>query len=376
MGAKKSDGMEDLSLFLPMTKVDEEQRMVWGYASTTELDLQGERVSLEVMKRALPEYMRFANIREMHQPSAVGKAVSAEVDDKGLYIGAHVVDDVAWKKVMAKVYSGFSVGGRKSVNAAGVVTNMRLWEISLVDRPANPSAVFDLWKIDGAQKGGGGKMAFNLQKFGGPEAATEEDVEKLLGEKVASLDKALADNRTLSEKNGSLEKSLGEVKATAAEALALQAKVEELAKNIHDREEKDKEVSMKKLLDEAEGAGKFKHADRGDWESVFKKSGEAVCSRMLKTAPVVVPLGQRVGSGSDLEEDGKSAQESYMDAAEKIAQSDPEWKDADGKKREQIMTKAFVAVDRRNPELKARRDAEARNWGPGNLSVVPGMAEA
>ena len=31
------------------------------------------------MKRALPEYMLHANIREMHQPSAVGKAIDLKL---------------------------------------------------------------------------------------------------------------------------------------------------------------------------------------------------------------------------------------------------------------------------------------------------------
>jgi hypothetical protein len=73
-----------MRFYWPIAKVDQEQRMVWGYASTDAEDDQGETVTREALAEALDDYMRFANIREMHQPSAVGVAKEAGVDDKGL----------------------------------------------------------------------------------------------------------------------------------------------------------------------------------------------------------------------------------------------------------------------------------------------------
>lgn len=137
--------------FVPLEKVDDEKRMVYGYASTAALDSQGERISVEAMKAALPGYMQFANIREMHQLSAVGVAKSAEVDERGIYLGAHVVDDSAWEKVKAGVYKGFSIGGRALNKVGDMIDRLLLTEISLVDRPANPECVFDTWKADGAE---------------------------------------------------------------------------------------------------------------------------------------------------------------------------------------------------------------------------------
>ena len=74
--------------YAEICKVDDEQRMVYGYASTEALDVQGEIVTKQAMAAALQDYMRFANIREMHQPSAVGVAKSVEMDDKGTFISA------------------------------------------------------------------------------------------------------------------------------------------------------------------------------------------------------------------------------------------------------------------------------------------------
>src|SRR5882762_5090540 len=82
--------------------------------------------------------------------SAAGTTLEAEVGDDGMTrIVAHVVDPVAVAKVKNKVYRGFSIGGRVTQRDAAnpkTITGLVLSEISLVDRPANPEAVFDCWK--------------------------------------------------------------------------------------------------------------------------------------------------------------------------------------------------------------------------------------
>jgi hypothetical protein len=138
-----------MRFYWPIAKLDHEQRMVWGYASTEAEDEQGEVIRRDALAAALADYMRFANIREMHQPSAVGIAEEAAIDERGLYLGARIVDAEAWDKVVAGVYKGFSIGGRVTARDPAdrkVITGLSLTEISVVDRPANPEAVFDCWK--------------------------------------------------------------------------------------------------------------------------------------------------------------------------------------------------------------------------------------
>ena len=138
-----------MRFYWPIQKLDHEQHMVWGYASTEAEDEQGEVIRRDALAAALEDYMRFANIREMHQPSAVGIAEEAAIDDKGLYLGARIVDTDAWQKVVAGVYKGFSIGGHVTTRDPAdrnIVTGLALSEISVVDRPANPEAVFDCWK--------------------------------------------------------------------------------------------------------------------------------------------------------------------------------------------------------------------------------------
>jgi hypothetical protein len=138
-----------MRFYWPIAKLDHEQRMVWGYASTEAEDEQGEIIRRDALEAALADYMRFANIREMHQPSAVGIAEEAAIDERGLYLGARIVDGEAWDKVVAGVYKGFSIGGRVTARDPAdrkIITGLALTEISVVDRPANPEAVFDCWK--------------------------------------------------------------------------------------------------------------------------------------------------------------------------------------------------------------------------------------
>ena len=156
-----------LHITIPITKVDEEQRMVYGYATVEELDSHGEIITYEASKKAFSNWI--GNIREMHQDIAIGKAIDIEFDDdaKGVWIGAHVSESTdgenAWIKVKEGVLAGFSIGGRvndarmeqmmidgkkKMVN---VITDYDLGETSLVDNPAVASAVFQMVK---SAKGG------------------------------------------------------------------------------------------------------------------------------------------------------------------------------------------------------------------------------
>src|SRR5260370_10020423 len=100
-----------MRFYWPIAKVDREQRMVWGYASTEAEDDQGEIIRRDALEAALADYMRFANIREMHQPSAVGIAEEAPIDDPALYLCARLVDREACRKLSSCVYNGFSIAG-------------------------------------------------------------------------------------------------------------------------------------------------------------------------------------------------------------------------------------------------------------------------
>ena len=130
---------------------------VWGYASSEAVDSDGEVIAAEAMKAAIPDYMKFGAVREMHGSNAAGTAIEINVKDDGrTFFGAHIVDPVAVTKVKTGVYKGFSIGGsvtaRDELNKSQI-TGLKLTEISLVDRPANPDAVFTCFKADKPKDG-------------------------------------------------------------------------------------------------------------------------------------------------------------------------------------------------------------------------------
>jgi len=152
-----------MKLFAEISKteeLDDGTIKVWGYASSDVVDSDGETITADAMKAALPDYMKFGAVREMHQAKAAGTAIEAEVQEDGrTFFGAHVVDSEAVKKVKAGVYKGFSIGGkateRDELNKS-IIKSLKLVEVSLVDRPANPEAVFTMYKAEGLGDGDGG----------------------------------------------------------------------------------------------------------------------------------------------------------------------------------------------------------------------------
>lgn len=140
--------------FSKVTAQDDGTLVVEGVASSESVDSQGEVVRADAMRGAIPDFMKFGNIREMHQPIAAGKAIDISVGEDGITrLSAHVVDAESCKKVSAGVLQGFSIGGfvppgGRSKDDANVIETIKLTEISLVDRPANPDALITLVKVD------------------------------------------------------------------------------------------------------------------------------------------------------------------------------------------------------------------------------------
>lgn len=137
--------------------------LVHGRATDDSLDLDQQRCDPEWLKKAMPEWFKIGNIREQHDPKrAAGKAIEHEAAEGGGHlITARIVDPVAKVKCEAGVYTGFSIGVKgpriaKSADApGGVITDGKIVEVSLVDRPCNPNATLTLVKA--AEPGWTGK---------------------------------------------------------------------------------------------------------------------------------------------------------------------------------------------------------------------------
>jgi hypothetical protein len=134
-------------------KNDDGTLMVYGKATDDTLDLDLQICDPKWLDEAMPRWFKSGgNIREMHGPSAAGIAKEYEAKGDGHYIGVHVVDPLAAKKVETGVYQGFSIGIKsprvvRDLKAAnGRIIDGQIIEVSLVDRPANPSAKLILAK--------------------------------------------------------------------------------------------------------------------------------------------------------------------------------------------------------------------------------------
>ena len=141
---------------------------VKGLATDDTLDLDQQICDPTWLAKAMPEWMLIGNIREMHQAKAVGKALEMEQTGTGFAVEAKVVDKEASAKVEEGIYTGFSIGIKnarvvKDAKApGGRIVDGQIVEVSLVDRPANPSAVIEIAKsVDGVLVKGAA-----VEKFG------------------------------------------------------------------------------------------------------------------------------------------------------------------------------------------------------------------
>lgn len=132
---------------------DDGSLLVYGACSDDSLDLDGQRADPTWLKGALPEWFNeWGNIREMHQPSAVG--VAERLDWKGdvPWLASRVIDPMAILKVETGVYKAYSIGVKNPklrydrFAPKGWIVGGTIVETSLVDRPSNSSTRFELAK--------------------------------------------------------------------------------------------------------------------------------------------------------------------------------------------------------------------------------------
>jgi hypothetical protein len=169
--------MDDMNIFIPITKIDAAKRLVYGVVTAETPDVIGEVCDYASTK---PHYQKwsqnfasasggksFGNLRAMHGAVAAGKLVDIAFNDaqKRIEICGKVVDDDEWRKVEEGVYTGFSQGGRYLKRwpdpQAPALTRYTAepLEVSLVDHPCLPEATFAVIKADGSTE---------LRKFKSP----------------------------------------------------------------------------------------------------------------------------------------------------------------------------------------------------------------
>ncbi len=159
-----------INLSVPFTKVNREKRTVSGFATLDNLDQTGDVVTQEASMKAFESFR--GNLREMHQPTAVGKVVSFRPETyydpktkefyNGVYVDAYISKGAqdTWEKVLDGTLAGFSIGGKiidsdtevnKSTGqSVRFIKDYSLVELSIVDSPANELCnILSIEKVNG-----------------------------------------------------------------------------------------------------------------------------------------------------------------------------------------------------------------------------------
>ena len=165
-----SSNGDNIALSVPFTKVNREKRTVSGFATLDNLDQTGDVVTADASLKAFENFR--GNLREIHQPVAVGKVVSFKPETfydpatkeffNGVYVDAYISKGAqdTWEKVLDGTLQGFSIGGKiiesdNEVNKSTgktvrFIKDYDLMELSIVDSPANElCSIVSIQKVNG-----------------------------------------------------------------------------------------------------------------------------------------------------------------------------------------------------------------------------------
>jgi outer membrane murein-binding lipoprotein Lpp len=368
---------ESVRLSMPFAKVDQERRIVSGFATTDAVDKQGDIVTAEASLQAFSKFR--SNIREMHQPIAVGKMIGFKEDRyfdpetkkfyNGIYVSAYISKGArdTWEKVLDGTLSGFSIGGKmlkwddgydeKADAQIRIIKEYDLVELSLVDSPANQFAnILSVEKVDGVDmikgidsdlvienvfydKESGIVMLSENESEVSPTSGIPMDnigfVEKTDSEK-ADMIKFLVDSAkgiNASKMTKEVSPMTEETQAVAEEAIV--EKSEEVAPEASEAEvevekaehmdEKEKSMKEEKMEDEEEDEKAYseedeeKKAEKSDSIEV-ESSEEVLKSDEAIVAETVAEIKNTLTSAfSDLAETVKSLNEQISDLKKSVS---------------------------------------------------------
>ena len=307
-----------------------------GYASTDDVDRQGDIVPASVWKKGIQNYLKNPVILAYHNHcEPVGRMVGHKVDSKGLWIKARISSaaDEVFDLVKDGILTAFSIGFRivdaeyDAAKELFVVKELELHEISIVSVPANQNTLFSLSKaFDTAEEFKSFKQQFAPESDSakGLESSTEangeikkewemdpKQLEQMLADaanKAAELTaKAIADTQAkqLADKTAA-DKAEAELDARVKAAVAsistgdtgAERLMAEVEKRLATAEESSKsviaglEASLKEKASEIEAITKSKmsfqeakdgmsYADKEKAVLLSKMSGKAVDASRL-----------------------------------------------------------------------------------------------
>lgn len=302
-----------IKLFAQLTKVDEARREVWGRLVHETPDRSDEIFDYESSKPHFKAWSdsfaeatdgkSLGNLRAMHGKVAAGKLVSIDFNDaeKAIDIGAKVVDDNEWQKVLEGCYTGFSIGGsyvgERKAEKVGDRDVKRYTakpiEASIVDIPCVPTAkFFDIVKADGA----------TMQKeFRAPEEPPKEPAPAVEPEPIdvkGTPDEITEFGKLLNDSGLSMAEAIAAVRAELGkrEETALLETVEEMEKREFSAEERKKAAKEGAALPD----GSFPIKTVSDLHNAIRAIGRA--KDKAKAKAHIIARAKALGATKDLPE--------------------------------------------------------------------------
>jgi hypothetical protein len=272
--------------------VDVERRIVSGFATLDNIDKQADIVTTDASVKAFSKFR--GNIREMHQPTAVGKMISFKEDkyfdpeSKKFYSGVYVSTYISkgaqdtWEKVLDGTLSGFSIGGKmnKEVSPMTDTTETAVEEIVeksddvVEEAQVAPEADAEVEKSDSLDEKGAG-----YDKSADEEKMEDEEKSENSEETKSEDEEAEADEVSKSDE---IVDAVADIKSTLTSAFSDLA---ETVKSLHEQVN-----ALTKSLDNANGElnavkqevaaakGEFnefgKRVDAVEADTAFRKSGD------------------------------------------------------------------------------------------------------
>lgn len=294
-----------LALFVPLTKVDAVNRLVYGSLATEAPDRTKEVFDYESSKPFVEKWSggiakatdgkSQGNLRAMHGKVAAGKFTEVTCNDaeKRVDVCAKVVDDAEWTKVQEGVYTGFSIGGsyvKKWKDGEFTRYTADPNEGSLVDLPCNPEAQFVMIKDGGTTE---------MRKFVQPTASPElEQVWK------AKDGKTFTKKSDAESHNAALSDPASKLTAAVTELTAAVTKAENAYGNAEASTEAEEEVLELKDIADLPEVIRAAMAD-SDTAEVFRRAYNKARASGMGAVEAIDDAWGKVVNGSEKTADGK-----------------------------------------------------------------------
>lgn len=157
-----------------------------GYANTTKVDRAGDLIPLSTWQKPsqLDNYKKNPIVLAFHDHAKpIGETVEMEVRDEGLFVRARISETIpeVFKQIKAGILKTFSIGFRlldweyKSEMDIFLLTEIEMYELSVVSVPCNQDSLFDLSKSSDRAGLRDALQKIKASSSGAPVAKAEED---------------------------------------------------------------------------------------------------------------------------------------------------------------------------------------------------------